>query len=242
MDFNSFFVNSYPRSGNTWIRLLIKNVLDAHALDLNPVFSTRYRIFNTARYQKIKPGMEKGYIFKSHLMFHKSPQDLKPFKGVYLLRDGRDSLLSYFFYNVKHKGYLESWDQFFERYFLKRKPLNYREKVLLKLMGGWGDNVQSYNKHDNVILCRYEDLLANPGDNIEKIMKFLDIDFRHLKEKTASQIIASGENLNQKAQRDKQERKRGSAGTWRDFYSAEQNNEFIKRYGDTLTEFGYPTN
>jgi len=238
-NFNSFFVNSYPRSGNTWIRLVLVDSLKAKAIDLNPVFSTKYRFFSTHEFASIKSENAKGCIFKSHLMYDKSPQDLSKYKGVYLLRDGRDSMLSYYFYNVKHKGYTESWDVFFDRYFERKHPLNYREKVLLKLMSGWGENVQSYLNRPSVKILRYEDLVADPVNQVKNMIDFLGLNYDDYKDGILANLQKSNESLNNKAKRDQDERKRGTVGSWSDFYSEEQNIAFISRYGKLLEQFGY---
>jgi len=237
--FKSFFVNSYPRSGNTWIRLVLTEALNAKPIDLNPVFSTRYRIFPVHWYSKITDADSRGCIFKSHLMFDQLPQDLTAFKGIYMLRDGRDSLLSYYFFNVKHKGYTESWDSFFERYFKNRKASSYRERILLKQMGSWGENVSSYDGLQSTMLIRYEDLLANTQGQLQKAFDFLGINFHEYKSKIQEGLLRSNESLHQKSNRDREERKRGANGAWKDFFSREQNQLFIDRYGTLLNKFGY---
>lgn len=237
--FNSFFVNSYPRSGNTWMRLLLIDALSARSLDLNPIFSSRFGIFNTHSYSEISDRHHSGWIFKSHLMYDHIPQELSRFKGLYLVRDGRDSLVSYYFYNVKHKKYTESWDEFFKRYFELQKASGYREKVLMKHMGFWAENVASYRNADNAMIIKYEDLLQNPMKITKSAFEFLEIPFQEYESNLQYLFNKASDDLLQKKQRDEQERKRGSTGAWQDFFSSKQNELFITRSGEILSELGY---
>lgn len=172
-------------------------------------------------------------------MYHKIPQDLDLFNGIYLLRDGRDSLLSYYFYNIKHKGYSESWDVFFNRYYESNKYNSYREKYLLANMGNWSDNVNSYLNLNNTLIVKYENLLANPLEYAEKIFSHINISFDKYKSNLELLFKKSKEEMAQKKQRDENERKRGSFGGWQDFYSDKQNELFISRSGEVLKKFDY---
>jgi len=237
--FKSFFVNSYPRSGNTWIRLALIEAMNAQAIDLNPVFFTKYRFINLHRYNQLNISHENGWIFKSHLKWNEIPQNLSSFKGLYIVRDGRDSLLSYYFYNKKHKKYTESWDHFFDRYFYKKKHSSYREKVLLKEMGDWAGNVTSYLQREQVFILKYENLICNTLPMIKDLFIFLEIDFQNFCISIETAFKKSADALAIKKDRDNAERKRGGNGGWRDFYTNEQNEIFINRSGEMLKHFGY---
>jgi len=157
------FLVSYPKSGNTWMRFLIANLLQQ-----NPpvgLLGADCLIPSVdAKSKKFFDDMMSPRVIKSHFSF------IPAYKRViYVVRDPRDVVMSQYHYQIK-RGVLEggaSLDGFVQR-FLKGEVCPY---------GSWGDNVGSWTatRRDdpNFLLLRYEDMLADVTTGATKISNFL---------------------------------------------------------------------
>jgi len=157
------FLVSYPKSGNTWMRFLIANLLQPDPpvglLEADCLIPSV-----DAKSKKFFDDMKSPRVIKSHFSF------IPAYKRViYVVRDPRDVVMSQYHYQVK-RGVLEqgsSLDAFVGR-FLKGEVCPY---------GSWGDNVGSWTatRRDdpNFLLLRYEDMLADVTSGAAKISNFL---------------------------------------------------------------------
>lgn len=159
------FLVSYPKSGNTWMRFLIANLLQQNqpvglldADDLIPIVDGKSK--------KFFESMKSPRIIKSHFSL------IPAYKRViYVVRDPRDVVMSQYHYQVK-RGVLER-DAPLDNYvqsFIKGEVCPY---------GSWGENVGSwfFTRCDdpNFLLLRYEDMLANVTSGAVRISHFLGL-------------------------------------------------------------------
>jgi len=159
------FLVSYPKSGNTWMRFLIANLLQQNppvglldADDLIPIVDGKSK--------KFFDNMKSPRIIKSHFSF------IPAYKRViYVVRDPRDVVMSQYHFQVK-RGVLEkdtSLDNYVQR-FIKGEVCAY---------GSWGENVGSWfaTRRDdpNFLLVRYEDMLADVTSGAVRISNFLGL-------------------------------------------------------------------
>ena len=157
------FLVSYPKSGNTWMRFLIANLLHQNPpvglLEADCLIPSV-----DGKTKKFFDEMKSPRVIKSHFSF------IPAYKRViYVVRDPRDVVMSQYHYQIK-RGVLEAGaalDDFVQR-FLKGEVCPY---------GSWGDNVGSWTatRRDdpNFLLLRYEDMLADVTTGATKISKFL---------------------------------------------------------------------
>jgi hypothetical protein len=159
---------SYPRSGNTWTRFLIANlVYSGQTVD----FTSIERLIPDTTLQshhKLKR-IIRPRILKTHEYFdHRYP------RIIYIVRDPRDVVLSYYDYNRRNKFIdddvpIETFVEWF---------------VLGKLgssnWGTWGENVASwlYTRANcpGFLLLHYADLRANPVEQLRRVARFLGIE------------------------------------------------------------------
>jgi hypothetical protein len=163
---DDIFLVSYPKSGNTWTRFLIANLVYP---EKNPDFSNINDLLPDIE------GMSKRdlaraprpRILKSHQYF-----DPRYPKVVYVVRDPRDVALSEYYFDIKRRAIAEDYPlpEFVSRFV--RGQLNHPN-------GTWGENVASwfYTRHGDprFLLVRYEDLQTQALEEMEKIAKFLGV-------------------------------------------------------------------
>lgn len=230
-----FYVNSYPRSGNTWLRGMLDNIMQPKKHDENPVFIKIFgRINLSYKPLNIKKNSNTSHVMiKSHGMMTKITHKNVPI--VYIVRDGRDAACSYYNFNVQHRGYDESFDSFFERFVINEKAKDYREKVLMRFMGNWGDNVMSYVNNENVLIVTYENMKKDTMNEVKRILSFLCIDVDDVSiEKSIVKAMADLANKNRKHNYE-----RGQIFGWKNKLTEKQNAQFIEKYGKVLTKIGY---
>ncbi len=159
------FIVSFPKSGNTWVRFLVANLLNSNDL---PNFANIDQLVPeseevTARDLRKLP---RPRIMKSHHAF----QPRFP-RVIYIVRDPRDVVLSQYYFYRKRRRIADDYpiEQFVSR-FVAGLTSDY---------GSWGQNVASWlaTRHRTLAfqLLRYEDLVADTTRELAKVASFLNI-------------------------------------------------------------------
>lgn len=90
------------------------------------------------------------YVVKTHEM----PQEDYP--ALYLVRDGRDSLVSYTHYAMEYEGK----SKLFQKVFFRRTLRNFIEQ---DHFGGWSSNVLAWTQRSTpTAIVKFEDLIVDP--------------------------------------------------------------------------------
>lgn len=159
------FLVSYPKSGNTWLRFLIANLLypetpanfaNIYALVPDPE-RTEKRTFDR---------MPRPRVIKNHYCFDPRFQ-----KVVYIVRDPRDVAISQYHFQRKRGVIADDYSLtlYVER-FIAGEVCPY---------GSWATNVASWlstrERDPRFLLVRYEDLIDNPHRELTDIANFLGI-------------------------------------------------------------------
>jgi hypothetical protein len=227
------FIVGYPKSGNTWFQHLVSGLVhgvDARtsppllANDLVP--DVHYDVF----YRRYSTPM----FFKSH---HLPRPDYR--RVVYLLRDGRDAMVSY-------RHYLES---------IQRRQLDFLELVTNAGSGipcKWHQHVGAWlqNPHAaEMIVIKYEDLVMQPVEQLERFCRFIQLE-RDRSQLEAVADAAQFRNLRAKEARiglgrpeiwpaDKFFFRRGVVGSYKDEMPPDVLRAFMTDAADTLRRNGY---
>ena len=159
------FILSFPKSGNTWTRFLIANLIYPESpADFSNI--NRLTPDPEAMSKRELAKMPRPRIIKSHQYF-----DPRYPRVIYIVRDPRDVMLSMYHFQRKCRV-IE--DQFpLEKYatqFIAGKTSPY---------GSWGDNVASWlvtrQNRPGFLLLRYEDILEDAARELNKVVAFLQI-------------------------------------------------------------------
>lgn len=162
------FISSYPRSGTTWLQLLVKLVLYGGGIDfrhINDVVPWYERSLALGRKSAQDfNALSSPRAFKSHL-----PYAWLPEKGrlIYVRRNAEDVLLSYYGLYCSHLGYREDLDAFTERFV--RGRVQY---------GSWYEHVAHWEKHrksPRVLWLDYEHMRSSPRAALEQVGAFLGV-------------------------------------------------------------------
>src|SRR5215469_3021851 len=143
------FLVSYPRSGNTWARFLLGNLIGgSEPVTFSNIESRIPEIyFNRDRVLRQLP---RPRLLKSHECF----QAHYP-RVIYVVRDPRDVAISFYHHNVKARNIPDDYrlDDFVPRFIAAEFDSKF---------GSWRDNVLSWitlrGENSNFLMLRYEDM------------------------------------------------------------------------------------
>ena len=186
------FLVSYPRSGNTWTRFLLANLLDPeHPATFGDIESRIAEIY--FNYDHVLRRLPRPRILKSHEAF--APRYPRV---IYIVRDPRDVAVSFYHHNIKWRTIAEGYpiEEFIPRFIAAQYD---------PWAGSWGDNVKSWistrRGSSKFLLVRYEDLKQNTQLELLRIAEFL-------REAGFSKIATSPETIAQAIERSTPERMR----------------------------------
>ncbi len=197
------WIASYPKSGNTWVRLFLLAYQDSDSFDPNLRPPNFRQCVDTSTYEKVSPvpvdqlTEAEVYTLRGAVLVHllRASGDLPLYlkthcaninldgtalipptltdRALYLLRDPRDVVVSL----ADHMGV--SIDEAIAQMVNEQIFLS-RNIKLNQLISSWSLNVRSWmRKMDKMpIFClRYEDLSADPVQWFKKVLEFFQVDF-----------------------------------------------------------------
>ena len=159
---------SYPRSGNTWTRFLIANLLHPEA---PATFANIERLVPDAEAQSslALKRIPRPRCIKSHEYF-----DHRYRRVIYIVRDPRDVALSYYHFSRKYRHIDDAY------------PLNLfvedfvNGRLSSADWGSWGENVGTWlsarAKDPNFLLLRYEDMIQDPAHELVRLANFFGVE------------------------------------------------------------------
>jgi Sulfotransferase domain len=235
------FLVSYPRSGNTWTRFLVANLMyPGEAVNFNNIERLIPDIdLNSKRFLNRLP---RPRVLKSHEYF-----DPRYPKVVNIVRDPRDVVLSYYQFHRKLGKIPDAFplQDYVER-FLRRDFDTY---------GTWGENVASWLStrypSEGFLLLRYEEMIGQPALQLAKVAALAGLDadpgrvaqaverssaenMRKL-EKTQSDAWA----VTKKARKDIPFIGKASAGQWKDALPESCVSAIEAAWGHVMEAVGY---
>lgn len=220
---------SFPRSGNTFMRLV-----------LHEAYGIESSTFHTESDYPLDPDYSRLPIVKTHLL----PEQLQPadpsVPAVYLVRDGRDCVVSMAHYRKS----LIAADSDFQQDLLE--VIEARDG---SHFGGWSQHVHRWQERAALVI-RFEDLVQDPIASIERMRPWIDLP-QPARDKVPSfddlrrhdRVYGSGveHGFDADTRRVFREAKfrRGVVGSWRDELPDPLLMRFLELHGDELVKLGY---
>lgn len=236
------FLTSYPRSGNTWTRFLVGNLVYQNEpvtfLNVERLVPDMYKHSDGTLRNLPRPR-----IMKSHECF-----DPRYKRIIYVVRDPRDVAISNYHWEMKQRSREDSYpiEKFVPRWI---------EPICWPRLGSWGEHVTSWlstrQGKEGFLLLRYEDMLAHPEKQLERVARILDIDpvperlaraaelssadrMRRLEKDQGSKWVQT-----RYTRQDKQFVRKAASGDWRTKLPAESVRAIESAWGDIMTALGY---
>jgi hypothetical protein len=161
------FLTSYPRSGNTWMRFLVGNLVYPNDpvtfLNLESLLPDMY--IHSDREMR---GLRRPRTIKSHECFDPRYQRI-----VYIVRDPRDVAVSNYFWELKKGSFRDGFP--IQEFIPRWMAAQYWPRL-----GNWGDHVTSWlstrRNHPNFVLIRYEDLKQHTTRELARVAGLLQIE------------------------------------------------------------------
>ena len=233
------FLASYPRSGNTWLKSLIASCLFGEALEnfsdrVNPVIPM------VGFHRGVQPLLQRsGRIIKTHETFRSEYG-----RAIWIVRDPRDVALSEYKLEVRSHRYFGSFEEFLNRFTGQRGAgaVDWHGHT-----SSWADCPLAGTGH--LLTIRFEELLANTGEQLRRVLEFLDVNF----DDAIVERALSQNSLQSMAQRhatyDRTLGKsikpgipavnKGMSGGWREQLSEEAVIAIESAFGETMARMGY---
>ena len=162
---------SFPRSGNTFFRNILYEVYG--------ISSSEYHMEKT---KKVIEDFDSFPVIKTHLLPHQLPKNLQDLKSVYIIRDGRDALVSLAHHR---KDIIAPGSNYYK---------NLTEAILARggrFFGGWSVNVEKWTKKADLII-RYEDLIKDPIRQVERLKEIMELPKPNLEKLPTFQSLKKG--------------------------------------------------
>jgi hypothetical protein len=228
---DDIFLTSYPRSGNTWTRFLVGNLVHTE------------EAVTFLNVERLVADMPRPRIMKSHEVF-----DPRYKRVIYIVRDPRDVAISQYYWEMKQRAVGEECPM---EDFL---PPWIEGKVWDRL-GNWGDHVTSWMStrggKDCFVILRYEDLLADPARELVKVANLLGIEptperlaraaelssadrMRHLEEKQGNKWVQT-----RYTRQDKPFVRKAASGGWKAVLSPKSVAQIEAAWGHVMISLGY---
>jgi hypothetical protein len=177
-------------------------------------------------------------------------------KLIYIVRDGRDVLISERFRNlVEESKFLKAEDKHIVEELRKdQDPFTngtrsiFTETVIRRVGSGWVKNLQETDDEGhrlfekNYCSLRYEDLLARPFDEMQRLWKFLGVDTDLALENVIRDEMSSNPDEEWQAKRNEDIASflpKGQAGNWQRLFTGRDRSLFKEVAGEMLIKWNY---
>jgi hypothetical protein len=228
------FFSTYPRSGTTWTRFTMFEILTGENATFESVNAVMLGVGIHDRARPVLPGG--GRLIGTHESYRKEYK-----RAVYLVRDVRDVILSEYAFITALNRFHGNLDEFITAFF--------RGKI--NGFGAWPRHVTSWLDSPiagttNLLVLKYEDLRKDPETQFRRML-----DFAGLKRdpEAVRQAIANNSLEKMRAKENDSPRKASVRGRfvrggfvqgWKDKLSEEQLRRIEANAGEVLMRLGYP--
>lgn len=205
------FLTSYPRSGNTWTRFLVGNLV--HQQEAVTFLNVERLVPDMYKHSdRTLRNLQRPRILKSHECF-----DPRYKRIIYIVRDPRDVAVSNYHWEMKQRSMVEAYP-------IEKFVPRWMDAVYWGRLGSWSDHVTSWlstrGDHSGFLLLRYEDLLADAKPELAKVARLFGFE-------PVPARLARAEELSSADRMRKLEREQG--GKWVQTRDTRQDKPFVRK-------------
>lgn len=227
------YIVSFPRSGNTWVRFQIASM--QHPEEGISFRNIEQFVPDIHKSRKLINSLPRPRIIKCHSpCFEAFP------RFVYVLRDGRDAMISFYHYALGERSFRGSLREFLGSDVATR-------------FGTWphhalGALMYAQKNPERVLLVRYEDLIESPMEQARRIADFcgLNVDEGVVRRASARSRFSRLQEMERRHGSEIEGRngfrffRRGVPGQWKEASIGEELRPFLEEAGEALSILGYP--
>lgn len=236
------FLTSYPRSGNTWTRFLVGNLIrpdeTVSFLNVERIVPDMYKTADIVLRRLPRPR-----VLKSHESF-----DPRYRRVIYIVRDPRDVAVSNYHWEMKLRSIPDGYP-------IEKFVPRWMEPQFWPRIGSWADHVNSWlatrEGNSSFLLVRYEDLKKDPRIELGRMAALLGVEasaqvldravasssterMSEMESTQAGQWVAT-----HRTRQDKPFVGKGATGGWRAVLSPEAVAYLEARWGVLMKKLGY---
>ncbi|MGH8119616.1 MAG: sulfotransferase domain-containing protein [Gammaproteobacteria bacterium] len=238
---SDIYLVSYPKSGNTWMRYLLAYAIwpDIHTPTLEdmagliPSYGLEYD--NKLMLNPESPCNKlKHRIIKEHFPYNQVAKRYVK-NAIYLCRDGRDAIVSYWYFINQVRG--------------TNIPIkDFIRESATHPSGPWHDHVHYWLEAPiNKLVIRYEDMLANPALCLKKALTFakLERDESIVNQAVAHSSFSSLKEIEKRKSfkldmlKNVDFVRQGKVGSWQELFDAESMRLFREYHGAGIASLDY---
>ena len=241
---DDIFLVSYPRSGNTWARFLVGNLLYDEPVTFANVDSRIPEIYLFP--DRILRRAPRPRVLKSHECF-----DPRYKRVIYIVRDPRDVAVSYYHYAIKRRLIPETYGiaAFIPRLMASEFDVQW------SWAANWQDHVMSwYRMRDGMpgfLFLRYEDMLEDTIGELARVALFFGFEPSRERLRRAVELGSADRmrdlektqgrswRLTQSTRLDQPFVRAATANTWQNVLSPPALAAIESAWGQAMQEFGY---
>jgi hypothetical protein len=225
------FIVSYPRSGNTWVRFLLANLLAPNEkITFRNIEKYVPSIYKSADILDAREG-------RRYIKSHNPCYELYP-KLIYVYRDGRDALVSYYYYATGKNVFSGTFEDFIFSPFVEQ-------------FTSWKEHIEcacefAFKYPDRILILRYEEMLISTVPALTSISAFLGLacDAQAIAEAARKSSFEHLQNVEQESGGETLGKKftffrTGTSNQWRDQFGSDLYEQFLRKNEQTLRRLGY---
>lgn len=224
-------ITEYPKSGGTWVVSMLGDALNVPKRDI--YVRDGFKAFDISRHPWYvgvsQLDFPEACVIKSHEL-PQSPEINFPARFAHLVRDGRDVVVSKFFFDTEFSvanGIQSSFESDFEAY-LCRVATEWRDYVTQ-----WREALPVYH--------RYEDFLTNPKAALQRLAMELGV---AVLEAACQDAVAANTPAKMRQALDQTFKhntfvRKGVSGDWRNHFGPKDKANFKEIAGQLLVDLGY---
>jgi estrone sulfotransferase len=241
---DDIFIVSYPKSGNTWVRFLIAQLLHPNSGDSTNLHNIDSKIpdLHVSASRAYLDSIPRPRFIKTHYPgFEYFP------KFIYIYRDGRDVMVSYYHYLVNLELFNGTFSEFLREALLPEGTPGHPMRT-------WHSHVERALDYarahpTRVLMLQYERMLDDPVEATTRLASFCGIAVTHEKIVQAVQKCsfselqrieqAYGSGRHMVTKENARFFRAGRTRQWQENFSKADMEEFLRHAGSTLVRLGY---